>query len=80
MIESPLLERLFTERDVRTKRQALEQFIEGRFGTIPNDIAAAIEGVSNLRTLDELIKSSSRCNDLESFRTHLSQSHSERSP
>lgn len=67
MIESPLIDELMAER---TQKNIL-QFLEGRFGAVPEELSARLKSVSRTSKLDELIKVAAQCPSLKSFEAHL---------
>lgn len=67
MIESPLIDELMVERT----QQIILQFLEGRFGTVPEALSARLQSVSKMNKLDELIKVAAKCSDLKSFEALL---------
>lgn len=67
MIESPLIDELMAEN---TQKNIL-QFLEGRFGAIPERLSARLKSVSKVNKLGELVKVASQCPDLQSFEAHL---------
>jgi hypothetical protein len=69
MIESPLIQEIIA----RTKQEDILQVLEGRFGTIPPDIAMRVKGILEEEKLRELVRFAARCTDLEAFRTRLDQ-------
>lgn len=71
MIESPLLERLFSEKEIKTKRQDLERVLRSRYGSITPEVSAAIQSINSAARLDELLDQSQHYHNLESFREEL---------
>jgi hypothetical protein len=67
MIESPLIQEIV----VKERHKALLLFLEGRFGSVPADLAQAVRAVTKERRLDALMKYAGRCHDLEAFRAKL---------
>ncbi len=74
MIESPLLDELKEVFRQMGKQEAILEQLEDRFGSVPEDIAAAVKGVSDLRRLRHLNRLAGACSDLNEFRTKLSDS------
>ncbi len=71
MIESPVLQELLTEREVETRHQDLLRFLRARFGTLPEDLEAAVKVIQQSPRLEELIEWSAQCPDLNAFRGRL---------
>ncbi len=71
MLESPVLQELLTECKVETMHESLLQFLQARFGTIPEDLVAAVRVIQQTQRLKELIDWSAQCPDLNAFRTRL---------
>ena len=67
MIESPVLQELLAERS----HKAILRFLAGRFGTVPPEIATAMQGTQDEAKLDEVIDWAARCPSLDEFRTRL---------
>jgi hypothetical protein len=67
MIESPLIEDLQAE----AMQEAILDFLEGRFSTVPADLAGHLRKVRSQKKLKELAKYAGRCPDLEAFREKL---------
>jgi predicted transposase YdaD len=67
MIESPLIQEIVA----RTKHEAILQFLEGRFGTVPADVAVRLRGILEEQILRDLIRHAALCPDLDSFRAIL---------
>jgi hypothetical protein len=67
MIESPLIQEIVA----RTKQEAIMLFLEGRFGSVPVDVAMQLKGILDEEKLRDLVQYAARCSDLEAFRTHL---------
>jgi hypothetical protein len=71
MIESPLLQELLAETKRETMKQTLLRLLAARFGSVPQDITAALQAIPDRPQLEELIDWAARCPDLEAFRTRL---------
>ena len=67
MIESPLIQELVAEH----RHKDILRFLAARFGSVPPEIATALEGVQDEAKLDDLIDWAARCHSLDEFRTHL---------
>ena len=67
MIESPLIQEIVA----RTKHEMILQFLEGRFGTVPADVAMRVRSISEEEKLRELTRYAARCPDLEAFQAEL---------
>jgi hypothetical protein len=67
MIESPLIQEIVA----RTKQEAIMLFLEGRFGSVPVDVAMQVNEILEQERLRDLVRYAARCPDLEVFRTHL---------
>jgi hypothetical protein len=67
MIESPLIKELAAE----FKLEALQKFLEARFGPLPAEVSTALKGIDDLTRLDQLIDWAGRCPDLATFQARL---------
>jgi hypothetical protein len=67
MIESPLIQEIVA----RSKQEAIMLFLEGRFGSVPVDLAMQLKGILDEERLRDLVRYAARCSDLQEFRTHL---------
>ena len=67
MIESPLIQELLAER----RHKDILRVLNARLGSVPAEIATALEGVHDEAKLDDLIDWAARCHSLDEFRTHL---------
>ncbi|MGH7199189.1 MAG: hypothetical protein ACREJB_01200 [Planctomycetaceae bacterium] len=63
--------KLANEKLAQARRQDILTFLEGRFGTIPAQLAAELGTVTEEERLLELIRIAARCPDLESFQAQL---------
>src|SRR5262245_55036706 len=75
MSESSLIDRLVKERveknTAETLQQAILQFLRGRFGSVPRDIAKAVKRVSDAERLNALVALAGKYSDLDAFRAEL---------
>ena len=55
------------ESEVRSRFQSLLVVLEARFGDIPVGLAEKLTGISDVPTLEKLLKSAAVCRDLEAF-------------
>jgi len=67
MIESPLIQEIVA----RARHRDITLVLEGRFGSVPPDIAIQLRTVVDEQKLDDLNRMAVHCPDLEAFRTHL---------
>ncbi len=67
MIESPLIQELMDERDVQTKQADIVRFLTGRFGELPESLRSRLTSVQVVSTLDALIDTAARCDNLDEF-------------
>jgi hypothetical protein len=67
VIESPLIQELMAER----MRKDVIRVLSARFGTVPQDVIAGLQGVPDEAGLDERMDWAACCPDLEAFRTRL---------
>jgi hypothetical protein len=67
MIESPLIQELWATK----MHKVIERALAARFGTVPAEILAALQPISDEKRLDDLHEWAIRCPDLEAFRTKL---------
>jgi hypothetical protein len=47
--------------------------VDGRFGTVPSDIAQAVEHIEGRKTLESLLRHLFHCDSLDAFRTLLQE-------
>jgi len=71
MIESPVLQEFLQEAVLECKRKDILQFLAGRFGPVPQEVAAALQRIQDEARLEELINSAAACQDLDAFRARL---------
>ncbi|WP_020470375.1 RpnC/YadD family protein [Zavarzinella formosa] len=75
VFESPLLERgrkmVADAATIVAKRESLISVLTARFGNLPVDLVKRLEQVANKDQLNDLIKISASCPDLESFIAQL---------
>lgn len=72
MIESPLIQEFVHQAVVEEKRRNMLIGLRERFGSVPPEIVGALELISDDARLEELLKWTFRCPDLESFRERVS--------
>jgi hypothetical protein len=71
MIESPVLEKWFRQRDIAAYHRAILEGLEVRFGPVPADVSAAVRVVTDEDRIAELRKASYLCPTLDAFRQAL---------
>ncbi|HTU90171.1 MAG TPA: hypothetical protein VMF69_08870 [Gemmataceae bacterium] len=71
MIDSPLIRELVAENTQETLQQAIVRFLEGRFGTVSDALAARIKAVRKKKDLDSLVSFAGQCPDLAAFEARL---------
>jgi hypothetical protein len=71
MIDSPLIRELVAENTQQTKHEDLVRFLEGRFGAVPDALAARIKSVRKKNDLDALVFFAGQCPDLAAFEARL---------
>ncbi|MBP3957994.1 hypothetical protein J8F10_22290 [Gemmata sp. G18] len=74
MIESPVLEKWFRQRDIAAYHRAILEGLEVRFGPVPDDVSAAVRVIADEARVVELHKASYVCTSLDDFRARLAQS------
>jgi predicted transposase YdaD len=72
MLESPVLQELMTEREVETRQNDILSFLAERFGSLPEELVAAVKAIQEPARLRELIKWTAQSSDLHAFRSRLS--------
>jgi hypothetical protein len=70
MIESPLIQEMMAQRDQQLLHYRTLDNLEGRFGTIPLELAV-VRGISDERKLRGLHRLAAACPGLESFRAEM---------
>ncbi len=68
MIESPLIQELFAEKI----HKPILRLLSARFGSVPQDIAMALQNIQDEQRLDDLVVWAGLCPDLPAFRARLS--------
>jgi hypothetical protein len=71
MIESPLIKEIVAEREQETIREAIVEFLEARFGAVPEEIPERLRHVRARKKLKALVKDAARSPDLAAFRRRL---------
>jgi hypothetical protein len=71
MIESPVLQRLLSEVSAQAQQRAILTFLRRRFGSVPSDLAAAVQGVMDEQTLEALTEAAADSPTLEAFRSRV---------
>jgi hypothetical protein len=71
MLEIPILQKAFREREVATRQAVILEALESRFGPVPADISAAVRLVEDDARLKALTAAAYTCDSLDTFRTHL---------
>ena len=78
ILESPLFQELvdlklreIEGRKLQELLQMILKILEGRFGTVPPDVAARLPAVQDASRLQDLIVQAATCPDLEAFRAQL---------
>jgi hypothetical protein len=71
MIESPLIDRIVTRAVVKASQEYILKALQGRFGTIPEDLAGAVRCVQDGDRLDDLHDFAVVCPDVAAFRARL---------
>jgi hypothetical protein len=67
-IWSPLIQELMAQR----AHKDILGFLAGRFGSVPQEIEAAVRAIQDESRLDQLVDWTASCSNLEEFRTRLS--------
>ena len=73
MIESPVLEKWFRQRDIATRQTVILESLESRFGAVPADLSAAVRVVQDEARLKELNRIAVTSSSLDAFRQALPQ-------
>ena len=71
MIESPWLKEIIEEREAEQLRKDIMGILAERFGKIDPEVPAALQSISDSVRLQELLRLSVRCSDLDAFRARL---------
>jgi hypothetical protein len=71
MIESPLLQEMMAKNAAETLHEAILGFLADRFGTVPDEMAAAVRTIHEQSKLKKLLREAAYCPDLEAFRRRL---------
>jgi len=71
MIESPVLQKWFAERELLARQSVVLEILEHRFGAVPADISAGVKTLTAPPRLTDLAALAGRCASLDEFRTHL---------
>jgi hypothetical protein len=71
MIESPLIQELEAEFTSKAMHESILLVLEGRFGPVPEDVRAAVQGVQGQSALRAMTSLAARCPDLDAFRREL---------
>jgi hypothetical protein len=67
MIESPLIDEIVSEAEVKARHEAIIEFLRARFSSVPSDLEDRIRSVSDEKVLTLLIRSAAIGNDVEAF-------------
>lgn len=67
MIESPVLQKWFAERDVLTRRSVLLESLESRYQSVPSEISAAVRTIDSLARLKQLQSLLMQCVSIDDF-------------
>ncbi len=68
MIESPWLKEIVEEREAEQQRKDLIDFLAARFDSVPAEVKAGLQTITDSGRLQELIRWAGRCPDLDAFR------------
>ena len=71
MIESPVLEKWFRQRDVATRQTIILEILDSRFGPVPAEVSAAVRVVADEDRLREITRTASTSPTLDAFRQNL---------
>jgi hypothetical protein len=71
ILESPLIQELWEEKERDILHRMILQILEKRFGAVPEALAAQVRAVQALERLNELPSHAAVCPDLEAFRARL---------
>jgi hypothetical protein len=67
MIESPLIDEIVSEAEVKARHEDIIEVLRTRFGAVPSELADRIRSVTSEDGLTQLIRSAAMCKDLEVF-------------
>ena len=73
MIESPVLEKWFRQREIAAYHRAILEGLEVRFGPVPEDVSAAVRVITDEERVAEVRRASYVCTSLDDFRARLTQ-------
>jgi hypothetical protein len=65
---SEVMEEMRVEGEIRARRADLLKVLQARFATVPDDIAAAVSGMTDLARLSRWFKHALKAKSLEAFR------------
>jgi hypothetical protein len=71
MIESALLQEMMAKKAAETLHRSILRFLSRRFGTVPEEIAAAVRTIFDQPKLEELLDEAATCPNLNVFWTKL---------
>ncbi|MBA4065369.1 MAG: hypothetical protein C0501_16985 [Isosphaera sp.] len=71
MIESPVLEKWFRQRDVETRQAVILEVLDAKFGPVPPDVSAAVRVVKDEDRLKDINRVAVTCASLDAFRQAL---------
>jgi predicted transposase YdaD len=72
MIESPLIDEIVNKAKCEARRASILDFLAGRFGPVPPEVAAALQAIEDEARLRGLAGWAGQCPDLDAFRARLS--------
>jgi hypothetical protein len=73
MIESPVLEKWFRQREAAVIQSVILKKVETRFGAVPPDVSAALRVVTDLSRLESLLDAAYGSGSLDAFSGFLSR-------
>lgn len=73
MIESPVLEEWFREREIGALQRVVLKKLDARFGPVPADVSASVRIVADQLRLESLLDAAYVCASLDDFRHALTQ-------
>jgi hypothetical protein len=71
MIESPLIQEMMAKNTAQTMHKDIVRVLARRFGSVPEEVAAAVRTIYDESKLEELVDEAASCSDLEGFRARL---------